>query len=442
MPTSTRPNLTVSNRSPEGLKGLDPRLSRLRIDAERMQSDFDALSMIGSTGDGGVHRPALSAAHLEARAWFRERVRQAGLAVQVDSAGNHSARLECGLRAEAPVLLLGSHLDSVPHGGRFDGALGVVAALEILRTVQEAQSEGLPRLPVHLEAIDFTDEEGTLVGLLGSSAAAGRLTAEQLLAPRGGREALLEGLQRAGLQESGLLAARRDPSRLAGYLELHIEQGPRLLGAGAQIGVVRSIVGIVAYRLTFIGRADHAGTTPMADRLDAAQGASAFLLGVRQTVMADFPECVANVGRFEIEPGAFNIVPARATLSLEFRAAQPRALEHLEQVLLALAQGEAARFSLDLQVEPLGRHAPIQLSPAARAAVQSAAQALNVRTLALDSGAGHDAQMMAAVCPAGMLFVPSQGGASHAPREFTTWQDCVQGANVLLQAALRMAEAA
>ena len=252
-----------------------------------------------------MDRPALGEAHLAARAWLRQRIQADGLELRLDQAGNHLAFLGCGPQG-APTLLLGSHLDSVPDGGRYDGALGVLAALEALRTVREA---GLA-LPVNLEAIDFTDEEGTLVGLLGSSALAGHLNAEDLLSPRGGREHLLAGLERAGLSEGGLLAARRDPSRLAGYLELHIEQGPRLLQAGVQIGVVTSIVGICSYRLAFTGRADHAGTTPMRDRLDAAQGAAAFTLAVRQMVLQDFPECVANVGMCRLLPGAFNIVPA------------------------------------------------------------------------------------------------------------------------------------
>ncbi len=233
----------------------------------------------------------------------------------MDGAGNHSALLRCG-PAGARRLLLGSHLDSVPHGGRFDGALGVLAALEALRVVQEHNLS----LPVDLEAIDFTDEEGTLVGLLGSAALAGKLAPEDLANPRGGREALLAGLARAGLSEAGLLEARRDPDALAGYLELHIEQGPRLLDAGVQIGVVTDIVGIASYTLSFFGRANHAGTTPMADRLDAAQGASAFTLAARRLVIEEFPGCVANVGAMRFSPGAFNIVPQAVDLSLEFRA--------------------------------------------------------------------------------------------------------------------------
>jgi beta-ureidopropionase / N-carbamoyl-L-amino-acid hydrolase len=240
-------------------------MDTLRVSSERLKADFEALSRFGATPQGGVDRPALGEAHLAARAWLRQRIQSDGLELRLDQAGNHLAFLGCGPQS-APTLLLGSHLDSVPDGGRFDGALGVLAALEVLRSVRDTGQS----LPVNLEAIDFTDEEGTLVGLLGSYALAGLLKVEDLLSPRGGRQHLLTGLERAGLSEGGLLEARREPSSLAGYLELHIEQGRRLVQAGVQIGVVTSIVGICSYRLTFTGRADHAGTTPMGDRLDAA----------------------------------------------------------------------------------------------------------------------------------------------------------------------------
>ncbi len=180
-----------------------------RIDAERMRTTFDQLAQIGSTGDGGVNRPSLSEAHLAARAWFRKQIEGAGLEFRTDGAGNHSAFLACGPKG-APTLLLGSHLDSVVNGGRLDGALGVMAAFEVLRTVKEA---GV-KLDFNLEAIDFTDEEGTLVGLLGSGALAGSLDAGTLTNPRGGREQLLQGMQRAGLTEAGLLSAARSKTRL------------------------------------------------------------------------------------------------------------------------------------------------------------------------------------------------------------------------------------
>jgi N-carbamoyl-L-amino-acid hydrolase len=407
----------------------------LRVNNDRLKTDFNTLAMIGSTSDGGVHRPALSDAHLAARTWFGKQIEAAGLELRIDEAGNHSAFLACGPPGAA-TMILGSHLDSVPNGGRYDGALGVLAALEALRVIRDVWESGAT-LQYHLEAIDFTDEEGTLVGLLGSNAIVGCLNPQDLENPRGGRDVLLAGFKRAGLTEEGLLNAGRDPASLAGYLELHIEQGSRLVSAEANIGVVTGIVGIGSYRLTFIGRADHAGTTSMKDRLDASQGASAFTIGARELVMDRFPDCVVNVGWVQFEPGAFNIVPARAILSFEYRAPEEDVFERLEKVLIERARVAAVDNNLELEIEFLGKHPPMPMSTDVQVAITQATGDLGLTSIPLASGAGHDAQSLARLCPAGMIFIPSVGGASHSPREYSNWQDCVNGANVLLQAALR-----
>jgi N-carbamoyl-L-amino-acid hydrolase len=418
-----------------------------------MLASFNQLALIGATAEGGVNRPALSGTHLAARQWFREEIERSGLEFRTDGAGNHSAFLAPFVIASpeeakqsptgeeiasgsalAMTLILGSHLDSVPDGGRFDGALGVVAALEALRTVKESGIQ----LRVNLEAMDFTDEEGTLVGLLGSAALAGHLTPEMLQNPRGGRETLVEGMKRAGLSDASLLSAARPKDSLAGYLELHIEQGKRLERAGIDIGIVSAIVGIWSYRLSFIGRADHAGTTTMDDRLDASLGASAFTLAARELVMKDFPNCVLNVGKMDFAPGAFNIVPARVDLSLEFRSPDEEQFKRLDVALLELAGHEALRFGLELRVESLGKHSPSLMSKEVQQAYAEACDDLGLTHVSLTSGAGHDGQSLADLCPVGMIFVPSVDGASHSPREFTKWEDCVNGANVLLQAALRL----
>mgnify|MGYP001587936328 CR=1 FL=1 len=424
----------------------------LHINADRFKEDFDSLAQIGSTGDGGVSRPALSDLHLEARRWFLARAAAAGLETHVDSAGNHSAILRSPLphlhtersrsahtgtlsEAEVPTLLLGSHTDSVPNGGRFDGALGVLSALETLRSVKDAGVE----LPVHLEAIDFTDEEGTLVGLLGSAAIAGKLAADTLKNPRGGRERLTAGLARAGLTEDGLLSAKRDPQTLAGYLELHIEQGPRLLGSGIKIGVVSEIVGINSFRLVYRGKANHAGTTPMDARTDASLGASAFVLAAREMVMRDFPACVVNIGQMNFKPGAFNIIPGVAELALEFRSPETDELAKLESSLLTLAETAGEKYGLSLTAQPAGSCAPAPMSGKAQAAFVAAAESLGLSHVSMPSGAGHDGQSLADLTDVGMIFIPSRDGISHSPLEFSEWEDCVNGASVLLNAAVKMA---
>jgi N-carbamoyl-L-amino-acid hydrolase len=275
--------------------------------------------------------------------------------------------------------------------------------------------------------------------LLGSAALAGSLTADDLAEPRGGRPALLAGMERAGLTEEGMLSAARPPGEIAGYLELHIEQGRRLANSGIRIGIVSSIVGIASFRLSFLGRADHAGTVSMLDRLDAAQGASAFALAAREIVLNEFPRSVVNVGNMVFTPGAYNIVPERVAVSLEFRSPEEEEFSELDRRLLDRAQEEAERLGLTLQVEFLGRHRPTPLSHSLRQVLVDACEAVSLSHMSLVSGAGHDAQSLAPICPAAMLFVPSVAGASHSPREFTEWTDCVNGANVLLQTVLRLA---
>jgi beta-ureidopropionase / N-carbamoyl-L-amino-acid hydrolase len=403
----------------------------LTINEYRFEEDFEELSKIGKIGKTGVNRPVFSEAFFEARDWFREKAQQAGLESIIDSAGNHIMRYPCE-DPDAPSFLLGSHLDSVPNGGRYDGALGVLAALEVLRRISEL---GI-KLPIHLEALDFSDEEGTLVSFLGSFAITGMLDQSILIQPRGGRERFLDALHRAGLKEDEILNAKRDPDSFAGYLELHIEQGPFLEQSGHQIGIVQAIAGIAFYRLRFIGRADHAGTISMQDRLDAAQGASAFTLSVRKILLRDFPHCKANVGNATVIPGAFNIVPEVVALDFECRADDLEIFEKIQSILLDQARLDAERFGLGLEVEFLGKRDPVAMDTDLLSVIQKASDHLALSSQRITSWAGHDAQAMADVCPTAMIFIPSIGGTSHSPDEFSRWEDCVNGANVLLQATL------
>jgi N-carbamoyl-L-amino-acid hydrolase len=312
----------------------------------------------------------------------------------------------------------------------------VLAALEALRAVKDAGLE----LPVALEAIDFTDEEGSLVGLLGSRALAGALSDETLQAPRAGRERLLAGLARANLSEAQLRDARRSPRVLAGYLELHIEQGPVLERRRADIGVVTAIAGSRSFRLLFEGAARHAGTTPMTCRRDALLGAARFALLVREKIVGRFPGCVGTVGGIEVERSAFNVVPGRARLVLELRAPTSEQLDALEAELFATSHGAAASEGLGLTIERVGRWDPVELDAELQLIIERAAHDLGLSTMKLLSGAGHDAQAIAPVTRTGMIFVPSVGGISHDSAEQTSWLDCVNGANVLLRAALSLAQ--
>jgi N-carbamoyl-L-amino-acid hydrolase len=405
------------------------------VDEDRLREDFQTLAEIGRLPDGGVSRTSFSDAHLAARRWFQERAMAAGLETRVDAAGNHSAVLP-GPPQVSKTLLLGSHLDTVPVAGCYDGALGVLAALEVLRSVKDARLA----LPVTFEAIDFSDEEGAVVGLLGSFAVSGALAEEMLAAPRGGRHSLLTAIARAGLSEERLSDARRDPASLAGYLELHIEQGPVLERDGIDIGVVTAIAGSRSYRLTFEGARRHAGTTPMDGRRDALLGAARFAIGVRDDLMGRFPGCVGTVGGVEVDDAAFNVVPGRVRVQLELRAPNTDQMDALEAEVLDVVAHDAVGADLGLVVERVGRWEPVVLDASIQERILEATSDLGLSAIQLPSGAGHDAQALAQITPTGMIFVPSVGGISHDPDERTRWGDCVNGANVLLATALRLAQ--
>ena len=404
-----------------------------KIDELRFREDFHQLSQFGATDDGGVDRPTFSDAHLDARRWYLKRATDAGLQVAVDGAGNHSAILE--QPGADKTFLIGSHLDSVPDGGRYDGALGVVAALEVLRTLKDS---GI-KTAYHLEAIDFTDEESQLIECLGSRALIGDISEYDLQNPPCGRERFKVALKRAELTHHSVLASRRPPDSLAGYLELHIEQGSKLVDEEVQVGVVTGIVGIRTFLLSFLGRRDHAGTTSMANRLNAGKGASAFLLSIMELVVDQYPNCVANIGRMQFFPGVTCIVPERVDVDLEFRGPDETKLDELENTLIAQANDDASRHGLSLDVIPLNRNLSAFMDPRIQQAIHRSAKSLSLSYLDMPSGAGHDAQLLARITPAGMIFVPSTGG-SHNPGENARWEDCVNGANLLLHTILDIAK--
>jgi N-carbamoyl-L-amino-acid hydrolase len=405
----------------------------LRINEVRFRENFEALSIIGVTPEGGVNRPTFSEAHTKAREWFREQAHEAGLEIFVDGAANHSAILR--QPGAEKTLIIGSHLDSVPNGGRFDGALGVVAALEILNTIKDADLQ----LPVHLEAVDFTDEESTYAEFLGSRAFTGRLNAETLQIRDRDLSKFKEALAVRNLSERSLFTCGRDPSEFVGYIELHIEQGSRLEESDSHLGIVTSIVGIYENHIIFHGRADHAGTTPMSSRLNAGLGASGFNLSLDQLVREQYPNCVANVGKMIFEPGAANVVPARVEVVCEYRAPNDQLAEALAGAIREAAQEEAERYGLELEIIPIGHAKPIQMNSQLQGLIAETAEDLGLKSMKLTSGAGHDAQILGNFTPSGMIFVPSAGGISHNPKEYSKWEDCVNGANVLMGSVIRRA---
>lgn len=407
----------------------------ITINRERFLGDMQAQAQFGATAAGGLSRPALSPPNIEVRNWFADRARAAGLAVHQDGAANLSAVLHSG-DPNAKTLMIGSHLDSVLDGGRFDGPLGVITALEVLRTINDHDLS----LPFHLEAISFTDEEGNLLGLTGSRAVAGLLDAAGLQNPRGGRDTLLAGMERVGITDESMLGAARDPETIAGYLEVHIEQGARLKDAGLKIGVVTALVGIRMMWLHFTGEAAHAGTMPVPDRKDAFWGAVRFTERARQAVIDHFLPGVVNVGRIEIAPGAFNIVPGNVSVGVEYRHGTDGDMNAMRDAFVEIAERAANEFGLTLAVEHMEAIAPATMNEVFMKHIESAADDLQLPHTRLMSFAGHDPQSMAQIVPTAMFFVPSENGISHNPAEFTRDDDCVHAANVMLRTVLHLAE--
>jgi len=406
----------------------------LTINTDRLLNDINELAQIGATPDGGVSRSALTPADIEGRKWFKNKIADAGLGYSIDGAGNQSAILYSDPRTNKHILA-GSHLDSVPNGGRYDGALGVLVAFEALRTMKD--NDITPA--VTLEAVNITDEEGAMMGLMGSRALIGELTNEDFDRSKIGADALAERLATGGLTRESMLSAKRDD--VLAWVELHIEQGTRLEEAGMNIGVVNAIVGIRSLHVTFKGEAAHAGTKPMHLRKDALWGASQFVLRARQHIMEHYTPGVCNVGIIESKPGAFNIVPAEVYCSLEFRHGSTAELERMQVDLLNLLDDCAKEFDLEVSHEATPHVHPAPMSETVMSAIESASDTLNLTHGRLLSFAGHDTQAIAQIAPSAMFFVPSVDGISHNPAEYTKDEDCINGANVMLHTLLNLLEA-
>ncbi len=409
-------------------------IPNLRIDGDRMYADFLQLSEIGAMPEGGISRVALSPEDLLARGWFADKIEEAGLKMRDDDAGNLSGVLT-SRTAGAKTLLIGSHLDSVPNGGRYDGAVGILAALECLRTLQDAEIN----LPVHLEAINFTDDEGNFRSMFGCRALAGELKAEDMTDQRVDNAPFRAAMARAGIDPRAIFRARRDPSKLAGYLELHIEQSARLDRAAVNIGAVTGIVGRTTYTITFKGQAGHSGTTDMYKRRDALRGAAMFVVRGHDMVRERYGDGIFNVGDIEVEPGAFNVIPSRTRLLMECRHVSEKLLSEMETALLGIARECAASNGLEVHPEHLVHVPAATMAAGVIQAIEQSADALGLTHTPLVSYSGHSAQILSRLIPSGMIFIPSADGIGHNPNEFTRWEDVVNGANVLLQTILSMA---
>ena len=406
----------------------------LRINEVRLLGDIADLARIGATADGGVSRPALTPADIEARRWFQRKIAEAGLEYALDGAGNQSAILP-GDRPGGKRILAGSHLDSVPNGGRYDGSLGVLVALEALRVLKDHDIKPARTL----EAVNFTDEESAIMGLMGSKAVAGRMSMEDFERGRVDAAELTRRFAAVGITRESMLTAARDD--VLAWVELHIEQGTRLESAGLDIGVVDAIVGIRSLHATFVGEAAHAGTMPMDRRRDALWGAATFVLRARRQVMDKYSPGVCNIGMIKAAPGAFNIVPAEVACALEFRHGSDGEMDVMEADLIRLLEECAAEFDLGLSYQATPPVVPARMSETVMGAIERAADDVGLSHERMLSFAGHDTQNVAAIAPAAMFFVPSVKGVSHNPNELTSDADCVKGANLMLHTLLELTKA-
>jgi N-carbamoyl-L-amino-acid hydrolase len=419
--------------SPSFLSGAqETGLAKFHIDAQRLQGTLEKLSEFGRNPEGGVTRLGFSETELAAREYVIGLMKQAGLQVRVDPAGNIF-----GLRPgseKLPILLFGSHIDSVLHGGNFDGALGSMGAIEVIRALNDLNVK--TRHP--LEVVIWTNEEGNHFGLttLGSGVAAGQLGPEILDRKDDQGLTLADWLRRYGQDPAHLTDARIPPGAVAAFLELHIEQGPNLEESNIPIGVVQGIVGLKRWMCVATGFANHAGTTPMNRRKDALAAAARDVLAVRDVVRAESGRQVGTVGYVKVEPGAVNIIPGRAEFPVELRDLDAAVIDRMWQQIQERFHAIDKEENVETSCTPLDDAEPASADPAVKGAIYAAAKSLNLSTMDLPSGAVQDAQKMAKIAPMSMIFVPSRGGISHSPQEFTSWPDAANGVEVLYRAVL------
>jgi beta-ureidopropionase / N-carbamoyl-L-amino-acid hydrolase len=404
-----------------------------KINGDRLIKSLDDLSHIGALEQGGVSRLALSDADRQARDLLVSWMKDLDMIVRVDRVGNI-----IGIRpgeSHAPPVMLGSHIDTVTVAGRYDGCFGVLSALECVRILNEYNVKTLR--PVAITA--FTNEEGVRYqpGMLGSAAFCGNLSTEVVLGIKGFDGSIfgdeLGKIGYAGEMECGEI-------RPFAYLELHIEQGPILDQAEIPLGAVEAVVGISWHEITITGTANHAGTTPIELRHDAGLAAAKLVNYLREIAVSLGGNQRATCGMIAFYPNAINVIPGKSVFTVDLRNNDEGALREAERRLVVLAKEVEVEDGVTIDIHQLERIPMVDFHPAVIAAIEQASGALGIHSCRMISGAGHDAQLMAGICPAAMIFVPSKGGISHSPAEYTSQEAMEIGANVLLQTLVSLVD--
>jgi beta-ureidopropionase / N-carbamoyl-L-amino-acid hydrolase len=400
----------------------------IKVNQERIERRIFELAKFGKDANGKGYRVAYTQGDIEGRAWFMGQMKKAGLAVTIDNAGNIIGKRQ-GKNSSLKPIAFGSHIDMVPDGGNYDGCVGSMAALEVIDVLNEHNMT--TKHP--LEVIIFSNEEG---GPIGSIAMAGHLDVEGLKVVSQSGLTIAEGMKAIGGKPNDIKSMVRKKGDLTAFLELHIEQGGILDREKIQIGVVEGIVGIIDWEVTITGFANHAGTTPMALRHDAMLSAAKLTVAVNDIITGEEGKQVGTVGKITAYPGAYNVVPGKVVMGLEIRDLSYekilRLFKKIEEKALMVSESTGTQISF------VKKNAikPAMADKSVQEVIEQSAKSLGLTYKYMPSGAGHDSQEMALICPIGMIFVPSKDGISHSPKEFTKGSDMANGANVLLQTIL------
>ncbi|MDP2041669.1 MAG: Zn-dependent hydrolase [Algoriphagus sp.] len=403
----------------------------ISVNSDRLHESLMKLSSYGKNANGGSDRQAYTKHDIEARAYVKALMEDAGMQISVDFAGNIIGR-KAGKNPSLKPIAFGSHIDEVPNGGDYDGPVGSMGSIEVVKTLSE---KGI-QTDHPLEVIIFTNEEG---GVVGSRALVGALSKEALQVVSSSGFTQYEGIKLLGGNPDRIPELKRNVGDLAAFLELHIEQGGNLYSEKLDIGVVEGIVAIEWWEFSFLGKANHAGTTPMNMRKDPMLPAAKFVLAVNEIVNSYEGRHVGTVGKIQAFPGAGNVIPGEIKMTLEIRDLSSEKIWEIYSQIEKSAKSLASASEIGLDIKHIEvASKPALADPMIREIIKSQAEKLGFTTKSLPSGAGHDAQEMARIAPMGMIFIPSKDGISHAPEEFSTKEDIANGTNVLMNTILEL----